>query len=107
MRLVILESPFAGDEQANIDYARLCVRDSLMRGEAPIASHLLYTQEGILDDSKPEERNHGIQAGLAWGKVAEATVIYTDRGISEGMHWGIYAANMLSRPIEYRSIEKP
>jgi hypothetical protein len=107
MRLVILESPFAGDEQANIDYARLCVRDSLMRGEAPIASHLLYTQPTILDDNVPKQRNQGIAAGLAWGKVADATVVYTDRGISHGMALGILSAVNLDRPVEYRSIEKP
>jgi hypothetical protein len=107
MRLVILESPFAGDEQANIDYARLCVRDSLIRGEAPIASHLLYTQPTILDDSVREERKNGIAAGLAWGKVADATVVYTDRGISRGMKYGISVAAFEMRPVEYRSIEKP
>lgn len=57
MRLVIVESPFAGDVEENIKYARAAVRDCLMRGEAPIASHLLYTQEGILNDDIPEERN--------------------------------------------------
>jgi hypothetical protein len=107
MRLVILESPFAGDEQANIDYARLCVRDSLMRGEAPIASHLLYTQPTILDDSVPEERQHGIDAGLAWGKVADATVVYMDRGISGGMKWGMKLANDAGRHVELRNLEKP
>jgi hypothetical protein len=108
MRLVILESPFAGDEQANIDYARLCVRDSLMRGEAPIASHLLYTQPTILDDSVPEERRMGIAAGLAWGDAgASATVVYTNRGTSNGMRMGILRANAAGRPIEYRSIENP
>jgi hypothetical protein len=107
MRLVILESPFAGDEQANIDYARLCVRDSLMRGEAPIASHLLYTQPTILDDSVPEERQHGIDAGLAWGIVADATIVYTDCGISDGMYEGIEHAHLAFRDVEYRSIEKP
>jgi hypothetical protein len=107
MRLVILESPFAGDEQANIDYARLCVRDSLMRGEAPIASHLLYTQPTILDDSVPEERQHGIDAGLAWGIVADATIVYTDRGISNGMYEGIESAHLALRLVEYRSIENP
>ena len=106
MRLVILESPFAGDEQANIDYARLCVRDSLMRGEAPIASHLLYTQPTILDDSVPEERQQGIDAGLAWGNLADATVVYTNLGISNGMIFGILNANRASRPVGYRSIKK-
>jgi hypothetical protein len=107
MRLVILESPFAGDEQANIDYARLCVRDSLMRGEAPIASHLLYTQPTILDDSVPEERQHGIDAGLAWGMVADATVVYTNRGLSRGIEFGILQAEAQGRTVKYRSIEKP
>lgn len=65
MKLVILESPFAGDVKRNILYARMCVRDSLGRGEAPIASHLLYTQSGILNDNLPEERQWGIDAGLA------------------------------------------
>jgi hypothetical protein len=52
MKKVIIESPFAGDVKKNIEYARKCMRDSLLRGEAPLASHLLYTQDGILDDTK-------------------------------------------------------
>jgi hypothetical protein len=47
------------------------VRDRIIiAGEAPIASHLLYTQPGVLRDEIPEERRHGIDAGLAWGAVA-------------------------------------
>ncbi|MEI9428674.1 DUF7768 domain-containing protein [Mesorhizobium sp. Cs1299R1N3] len=104
-RLVIIESPFAGHRERNIAYARRCVRDSLQRGEAPIASHLLYTQEGILDDDNPVERALGIDAGLAWRKVAEASVVYTDLGISSGMKYGIAAAEAAGRPVEYRSLE--
>jgi len=89
MRLVILESPYAGTVPLrvalNVAYARACVADSLARGEAPIASHLLYTQPGILDDSKPDERALGIAAGLAWKAVADAQVFYVDLGWSEGM----------------------
>lgn len=106
MRLVILESPFAGDVQANIEYARKCVRHSLSLGEAPIASHLLYTQKGILDDNIPEERNWGINAGLAWKKVAQGSVVYADRGISKGMEYGIKAAKAAGLPVEIRYIEK-
>lgn len=104
MDLVILESPFAGDEQRNIRYARECVRDSLSRGEAPIASHLLYTQDGILDDRIPSERQWGIDAGLAWKAVASKTVVYIDFGISNGMHYGIEAASRHGLPVEYRKI---
>jgi hypothetical protein len=104
MRLVILESPYAGDIEANIAYARACVRDSLSRGEAPIASHLLYTQPGILRDEIPAERQWGIDAGLAWRSVSHGTVVYTDRGTSRGMEYGIAAAIAAGKSVEYRSI---
>jgi DNA (cytosine-5)-methyltransferase 1 len=100
MKLVILESPYAGDIEANVEYARACVRDSLSRGEAPIASHLLYTQPGILRDEDPHERQWGIDAGLAWGNKAEATVLYIDRGISRGMEYGIANAEKAGRPVD-------
>jgi hypothetical protein len=106
MRRVIVESPYAGDIETNVEYARRCVRDSLLRGEAPIASHLLYTQPGILDDDVPAERQHGIDAGLAWRSVALASVVYTDYGISRGMEYGIDAAKDWHVPIEYRTIGK-
>lgn len=83
MKLVIIESPYAGDVEANIQYAKEAMLDSLSRGEAPIASHLLYTQ--MLDDEIPEERKLGIEAGLAWRRVAEMPVFYADRGWSSGM----------------------
>jgi hypothetical protein len=104
MRRVILESPYAGDIQRNLSYARRCMHDSLSRGEAPFASHLLYTQEGILRDDIPEERQWGIDAGMVWAKQAEATVVYIDLGISKGMEYGIGNALMSGRTIEYRKI---
>lgn len=104
MRLVILESPYAGDVDANVAYARRAVRDCLMRGEAPIASHLLYTQPGILNDLVPAERTLGIEAGLLWGRFAAATVVYADRGISGGMRQGIARAEAEGRPVEYRRL---
>jgi hypothetical protein len=104
MKLVIIESPYAGNIEENVTYARRCVRDSLSRGEAPIASHLLYTQPGVLRDEIPEERKWGIEAGLAWRTVAEGTVVYFDYGTSSGMKYGIEDAIRCGRPIEYRTI---
>lgn len=103
-RLVLIESPYAGDIEKNVEYARKCVRDSLSRGEAPIASHLLYTQPGVLRDEVPAERQWGINAGLAWRMVAHATVVYTDMGISKGMEYGIKAAQEAGLPVEYRTL---
>lgn len=104
MRLVIVESPYAGDIEKNVAYARAAVRDALSRGEAPIASHLLYTQPGVLRDEVPQERQWGIDAGVAWGSVAAATVVYTDLGVSRGMRYGIDNAKLAGRPIEIRTI---
>lgn len=115
MRRVIVESPYAGKgpwplnvirRLLNIRYARKCVRDAVMRGEAPIASHLLLTQPGILLDRDPDERRMGIAAGLAWTEVCDAAVVYTDRGVSEGMLLGVEAHRDRGTIIEWRSIKK-
>ena len=104
MRLVIVESPYAGDIPRNLRYARACLADCLKRGEAPFASHLLYTQPGILRDEEPAERLQGIMAGLAWGLQADATVCYVDLGVSSGMKLGQEAAFQAGRRVETRSL---
>jgi len=102
MELVILESPFAGERERNIDYARKCMLDCFNRNEAPFASHLLYTQ--CLDDDFEPHRFLGITAGLKWGEKATKSVVYTDYGISKGMEYGIKDAEKNNRVIEYRTI---
>ena len=103
-RRVIVESPFAGDIVRNIAYARSALRDCLLRGEAPFASHLIYTQEGVLDDDTPDERLLGMVAGMSWAAVGEATVVYGDYGISRGMQYGIEHAEHAGRPVEMRTL---
>lgn len=102
--LVIIESPFAGNIPENIAYARKCVADSLSRQEAPICSHLLFPQ--LLDDDIPGERSLGIEAGLAWYRVADKCVVYMDRGLSGGMAQGRLRAAQHAVPIEVRYIER-
>ena len=104
---VIIESPYSGDVKANETYARACVKDSLLRGEAPIASHLLHTQKGILNDKDPEERELGMRAGHAWySRGASKCVVYCDRGVSKGMAAGIVVANTCGVDLEFRWIEE-
>ena len=94
-KLVVLESPYAGtpeEVKINLAYGRACMKDSLLRGESPIASHLLYTQEGVLDDTIPEERKLGIDAGHSWFAVVDLVVVYTDLGIRDGMFQGMNRA---------------
>ena len=102
MRRVIIESPYAGNIKRNTEYARACMHDCINRGEAPFASHLLYTQPGVLIDEVPEERAIGIAAGLAWGDVADAVVAYCDLGITDGMNVGLKVHTEAGRLIEMR-----
>ncbi len=105
---VDIETPYSGKDEEeirrNLLYARACVRDSLLRGETPFASHLFYTQPGILDDNIPLERDIGINAGkeLIEALPDTTTVVYQDLGISKGMQYGIDRAEHNGRNIEYR-----
>lgn len=112
MICVILESPYAGDErpvnpktvEKNVAYARECMLDCLNRGESPMVSHLLYTQ--VLADNDPIERQLGIDAGLAWRKVAQKSVVYIDNGVSGGMWYGVDLARDQGIPVEFRTLKK-
>lgn len=105
---VIIESPYAAPTTEgiayNVSYARACLRDSLLRGEAPIASHLLYTQPGVLRDDVPNERAMGIAAGLTWREVAEKWIFYIDLGWSPGMVAAEALAEEEGRSIEWRRL---
>lgn len=104
MKRVIIESPYNGTRRQmrrNYEYALACMRDSLSRGEAPLASHVLY--DSILDDHKEDERVTGMSAGFIWGDMAELIAVYVDNGISPGMEMGMkrYKGKI---PIEERSL---
>jgi hypothetical protein len=106
MKLVLIESPFAGDIERNVAYARVAVRDSVLRGEAPICSHLLFTQPGILKDDISSERTAGIAAGLEWRRACDYVAFYLDLGMSKGMAWAleIYHAEGI-KVVERRILE--
>ena len=114
MELVLVESPFMFrcEDKAlrrigvlrNMAYARCALHDCFSRGEAPYASHLLYTQPSVLEDDVPEERMLGIEAGLQWGAKAAKTVLYVDLGVSSGMAHGIASSGKAGRPCETRHL---
>lgn len=107
MKRVVVESPYAGDVQANLAYAIRAVRDSLNLGEAPFASHLLYTQPGLLDDNMPEERRQGLASGHAWTCVAHLSAFYTDRGWSPGMLQALAVCQESGWEVEFRALDGP
>ena len=100
---VVVESPFAGGF-SNVRYGRECLRDCINRGESPFASHLLYAQKGLLNDSIAEERKKGMAAAAAWLEVSDYVCVYMDLGITPGMVAGVVHATRLGKQIRLRWI---
>jgi hypothetical protein len=85
MKLVVIESPFAGDIKKNVEFCHNVCRYALGAGYSPYASHLFFTQ--FLDDNILEERKVGLAAGLAWSRLADEVWICLRPGepLSSGM----------------------
>mgnify|MGYP001562217949 CR=1 FL=1 len=99
---VTIESPLAGNFCKNVRYAQLCMLDSLKRGEAPYASHLLYPQ--VFDDLDEDQCRVGMQAGHVWLKQAELVAVYIDLGVSRGMSMAEALAIKLGIPTTTRRL---
>lgn len=82
-KVVLIESPYAGDVGRNTEYAKMAMLDSISRGEAPIATHLLHTQ--VLDDNDQGMRQIGMDCGAAIARMVDGLAVYVDYGISRGM----------------------
>ncbi len=102
---VIVESPFAGGWK-NVLYSRRCVLDCLNRDESPYASHLLYTQKGMLNDTDPLQRKRGIAAADGWLEVCDLVAVYCDLGVTRGMVIGIVKAARLGKPVHLRWLDE-
>ena len=96
MRLIYVASPYAGDIEQNTEFARKACRHVMSEGHAFFAPHLLYPQ--LLDDSKPQERQAGLDMGLAMLPRCDELWCYGDR-ISFGMHLEIEEAVRLGIPV--------
>jgi len=96
--------PTPGHVKAHEAYAVLAVSDCLRRGEAPFASHLFYTRDGLLDDNVYEDRKAGIEAGWAFVRTLDHVVAYVDLGVSPGMQEDIGQATASDRAVESRSL---
>jgi hypothetical protein len=104
--LVLIESPYSHPHPAGIklhqSYLELCLLDSIHRGECPIATHKLYT--ACLDDTKPDERQLGMEMLYTLLSRTEYHAVYFDLGFSSGMKWGIEYATKHDKDIQYRSL---
>lgn len=89
--LVYVCSPYRGDTERNITYAKELTRAALEHGYTPITPHLYLTQ--VLDDETPKERELGLLAGQELLKHCEYILVGSRYGISEGMQQEIMIAS--------------
>lgn len=105
---VLIETPFAAGSTTgatlNQLYGRAALRDSLMRGEAPMVPHLLYQQTYVLDEGDPDERQIAEAAGRSWLPFVDRVAVYVDREITPAMRAGIERARSLGIEVEERSV---
>lgn len=90
--VVLIESPYAGNPDA-LRYLACCLLDSILRGEAPIASHALYPL-ALPEHCEAYEGKTGREIGLECrdvlsdlddGNRGVRCVRYLDLGVSSGM----------------------
>lgn len=107
---VIVESPYGDNDpievMRNEIYCRAAIRDCLLRGEAPFASHGLYPLPGILRDCDVDDRMRGMRAGFAIGELFPTRLFFTDRGLSSGMWDGVIQAKQLNQVCAFRRLPK-
>ena len=105
MKLIYVASPYAGDVEKNVEYAKQACRTVMESGYAFFAPHLLYP--AVLDDMIPEERQAGIEMGLTLLCWCDELWVFGPT-ISSGMQAEIAEAERLRIPVRRMEVtEEP
>ena len=81
-KLVYIASPYAGDVEGNVEFAKAACRYAAAKGYTPVAVHLMYPQ--FLNDRVPKEREAGLKMGRRVLAVCEEIWLCGER-MSAGM----------------------
>lgn len=95
-RLVYIASPYAGDVEGNVAFAKAACRYAAAQGCTPVAVHLMYPQ--FLDDRVPKEREAGLKMGQRVLAACEEIWLCGER-MSAGMKAEEAEAKRLGIPI--------
>lgn len=82
-KLCYVCSPYRGNTERNIEYAKELTRLALDSGYVPVTPHLYLTQ--VLDEDEPEQCEKGMAAGTELLKHCRYILIGSRYGLSEGM----------------------
>ena len=95
-KLVYIASPYAGDVEGNVAFAKAACRYAAAKGYTPVAVHLMYPQ--FLDDRVPKERKAGLKMGRRVLAACEEIWLCGER-MSSGMKAEEAEAKRLGIPI--------
>ncbi len=96
-RLVYIASPYAGDVERNVAFAKDACRYAASQGCTPVAVHLLYPQ--FLDDGVPQEGEAGLKMGRRVLAACDEFWLCGER-LSAGMRAEKAEAERLGIPIQ-------
>jgi hypothetical protein len=102
-KLVCIESPWRNFALAR-PYLSACIRDAVMRGEVPIASHAMFCVASDFNDEVDADRALGLTAARVMIQNCQLVAVYCDHGISEGMRRAMEFAFSINKPVETRRI---
>lgn len=111
-KMSYVESPYSGDIEANVEYARQAMHHQMLLDRAPFLSHLLYTQHpkaGFVHDDDEEHKHVGRERAIEMANrfrhvPGMITVFYIDRGWSRGMVDALHYCKKHVLPFEIASI---
>ena len=94
-KLVYIASPYAGDVEENVAFAKAACRYAMEQDVTPVAVHLLGPQ--MLADHIPAEREAGIRMGMRVLEACDELWLCGSR-MSQGMRAELAAAQRLGIP---------
>jgi hypothetical protein len=97
MKKIFVSSPYAGDVEKNIEFAKQACHYVITTGDAFFCPHLLYPQ--VLDDFNQEERRLGMEMAKQFLLKCDELWSFGDR-ISHGMFEEIECARQHGIPIK-------
>ena len=95
-KLVYIASPYAGDVEGNVEFAKAACRYAATKEYTPVVVHLMYPR--FLDDRVPEEREAGLKMGRRVLAACEEIWLCGER-MSAGMKAEEAEAKRLGIPI--------
>ena len=96
--MIYVCSPFRGDTENNVKFARECCKKVLNAGLIPYAPHLFFPQ--FLNDNDPIERELGLHAGLSVMRYCDELWVFGET-ITQGMQAEIEYAHKTGKGVKY------